>query len=112
MTRSEFVALLSALFTDRQQHEVDAAVHTIFQHLAQELGKGKRVELRGLGSFGTRQHTAHVGRNPRTGEAVKVGEKYVPYFRAGKELKERVNRRNHGMNQHCVSELPSLSEPH
>ncbi|MXV35465.1 MULTISPECIES: integration host factor subunit beta [unclassified Saccharibacter] len=101
MTRSEFVALLSKHFPERELQDVDAAVHHVFDHMTQGLAEGRRVELRGLGSFGTRQHTAHTGRNPRTGETVAVREKKVPYFRAGKELRERVNHSKHEKGQHC-----------
>lgn len=102
MTRSEFVALLSERFLCHDAREIDAAVDNIFDHIAQALAQGRRVELRGLGSFGTREHVAHVGRNPRTGEAVSVKEKKVPYFRAGKELRERVNRLlARGKDPHC-----------
>lgn len=102
MTRSEFIALLSTRFPDWEVTDIDAAIHHIFDHMAQGLAQGRRVELRGLGSFGTRQHTAHTGRNPRTGEAVAVQEKKVPYFRAGKELRERVNYlKTHEKGPHC-----------
>lgn len=102
MTRSEFIALLSAQLPGQDIQDVDAAVQTVLDHMTKGLAEGRRVELRGLGSFGTRKHTAHTGRNPRTGEVVEVREKNVPYFRAGKELRERVNRlKTHGKDQHC-----------
>ncbi|MUG04854.1 integration host factor subunit beta [Bombella sp. ESL0378] len=92
MTRSEFVALLALRLDGMAKEKVSKAVDGIFTHIAEGLEAGNRAELRGIGSFGTRQHTAHQGRNPRTGAAVDVKAKRVPFFRAGKELRERVNR--------------------
>ncbi|MCX5617870.1 integration host factor subunit beta [Bombella sp. TMW 2.2543] len=92
MTRSEFVALLTSRLEGLSREKVGQAVDGVFSHIADGLASGNRAELRGIGSFGTRQHTAHQGRNPRTGQSVAVEAKRVPFFRAGKELRERVNR--------------------
>lgn len=92
MTRSEFVALLTSRLEGISKEKVDQSVDAVFGKIAQSLAEGRRVELRGVGSFGTRQHTAHQGRNPRTGQSVDVKAKRVPFFRAGKELRERVNQ--------------------
>ncbi|MCX5614333.1 HU family DNA-binding protein [Bombella saccharophila] len=92
MTRSEFVALLTSRLDGMTKDKVGKAVDGVFSHIAAGLAAGNRAELRGIGSFGTRQHTAHQGRNPRTGQSVDVEAKRVPFFRAGKELRERVNR--------------------
>ena len=67
-------------------------VATIFNEITAALARGERVELRGFGAFTVKRRDARTGRNPRTGEAVNVEEKAVPFFKAGKELRERVNR--------------------
>ncbi|MCX8666653.1 integration host factor subunit beta [Acetobacteraceae bacterium B3987] len=92
MTRSEFVALLASRLEGISKDKVDQAVDGVFSRIAAGLAAGNRAELRGIGSFGTRQHTAHQGRNPRTGQSVAVEAKRVPFFRAGKDLRERVNQ--------------------
>lgn len=92
MTRSEFVALLTSRLEGVSREKVGQAVDGVFSYIAAGLAAGNRAELRGIGSFGTRQHTAHQGRNPRTGQSVAVDAKRVPFFRAGKELRNRVNQ--------------------
>jgi integration host factor subunit beta len=71
--------------------DVEAIVSTIFDEITKALASGRRVELRGFGAFSTRARDARTGRNPRTGAAVKVDAKRVPYFKPGKELRERLN---------------------
>jgi integration host factor subunit beta len=66
-------------------------VNTIFDEISGALSRGDRVELRGFGSFSVRKRNARVGRNPRTGETVNVDEKFLPFFKTGKELRERLN---------------------
>jgi integration host factor subunit beta len=68
-----------------------AIVATIFDHITAALARGERVELRGFGAFTVKQRNARIGRNPRTGEQVPVGKKAVPFFKAGKELRGRLN---------------------
>ena len=92
MIRSELVQKLCGDFPDLTQREVEGVVSALFDSITEQLATGGRVELRGFGAFSTRQRDARVGRNPRTGEAVPVHEKAVPFFKAGKELRERVNR--------------------
>ena len=92
MIRSELVQKLCGDFPDLTQREVEGVVGALFDSITDQLAKGGRVELRGFGAFSTRQRDARVGRNPRTGEQVDVGEKYVPQFKAGKEIRERLNR--------------------
>ena len=67
-------------------------VDTIFDSMKESLEKGQRIEIRGFGSFAVRQYGAYKGRNPKTGEIVNVPPKRLPYFKVGKELKEKVNR--------------------
>ena len=92
MTKSELIAELSAANPHLLSRDVDLIVATVFNEITAALARGERVELRGFGAFTVKRRDARTGRNPRTGEAVKVEEKAVPFFKAGKELRERVNR--------------------
>jgi integration host factor subunit beta len=92
MTRSELIAELSTANPHLRAHDVELIVATVFDEIAAALTRGERVELRGFGAFTIKRRDARTGRNPRTGEAVPVDEKAVPFFKAGKELRERVNR--------------------
>jgi integration host factor subunit beta len=67
-------------------------VTTVFDEITDALTRGDRVELRGFGAFSVKDRSARMGRNPRTGDAVEVKRKYVPFFKSGKELRERVNQ--------------------
>ena len=91
MTKSELIAELSASNPHLLSRDVEAIVSTIFNEITAALSRGERVELRGFGAFTIKKRDARTGRNPRTGEAVPVDEKVVPFFKAGKELRERVN---------------------
>lgn len=91
MTKSELIAELSAANTHLLSRDVELIVATIFNEITAALARGERVELRGFGAFTVKRRDARTGRNPRTGEAVPVDEKAVPFFKAGKELRERVN---------------------
>ena len=99
MIRSELVQKLCGDFPELTQREVESVVSAIFDSITEQLATGGRVELRGFGAFSTRKRDARVGRNPRTGEAVEVNAKRVPYFKPGKEMRERLNL------QDAVSEL-------
>lgn len=92
MTKSELIAELAAANTHLTSRDVELIVGTIFDEITAALARGARVELRGFGAFTVKRRDARTGRNPRTGEAVPVDEKAVPFFKAGKELRERVNR--------------------
>ncbi|GMN03376.1 integration host factor subunit beta [Erythrobacter sp. MTPC3] len=92
MIRSE---LLQALHNDNPElrvEEVEQVLDIFFDEIAERLAEGGRVELRGFGAFSTREREARTGRNPRTGEAVEVPAKRVPYFKAGKEIRLRLNK--------------------
>ena len=91
MIRSELVQKLCNDFPDLSQREVENVVSAFFDSITDQLATGGRVELRGFGAFSTRQRDARTGRNPRTGEAVDVKAKRVPYFKPGKEMRERLN---------------------
>lgn len=71
--------------------EIERVVEVFFDEIARRLADGGRVELRGFGAFSTRERNARKGRNPRTGETVEVAEKRVPYFKPGKEMRQRLN---------------------
>ena len=91
MIRSELVQKLCGDFPDLTQREVEGVVGAIFDSITDQLAKGGRVELRGFGAFSVKNRPARVGRNPRTGTRVSVTEKYVPFFKTGKEMRERLN---------------------
>jgi len=92
MTKSELIAELAVGNPHLHSADVELIVATIFDEITTALARGERVELRGFGAFTVKRRSARTGRNPRTGEAVPVEEKAVPFFKAGKELRERVNR--------------------
>jgi len=91
MTRSELIAQLAASNPHLRQPDVELIVSTIFDEITDALARGDRVELRGFGAFSIKKRDPRTGRNPRTGSAVAVSAKAVPYFKPGKELRERVN---------------------
>lgn len=92
MTKSELIAELASANPHLLGRDVELIVSTIFEEITAALARGTRVELRGFGAFTVKRRDARTGRNPRTGEAVPVNEKVVPFFKAGKELRERVDR--------------------
>ena len=91
MLRSELVAKLQEEFQPLKGSDVERAVDIVLEELAKALAEGGRVELRGFGAFSVRKRDARTGRNPRTGAAVKVAAKRVPFFKPGKELRLKVN---------------------
>ena len=94
MTKSELIQLLAERHADQHLYHRDyqRVVNRIFTEISDALAEGDRVELRGLGAFSARPRGARVGRNPRTGAAVRVDKKFLPFFKTGKELRERINR--------------------
>ncbi|MCA1747991.1 MAG: integration host factor subunit beta [Sphingomonadales bacterium] len=91
MIRSELVQKLAGENPDLAAKDVERIVGTFFDSITEQLARDGRVELRGFGAFSTRRRQARTGRNPRTGEAVQVPAKRVPYFKPGKEMRERLN---------------------
>lgn len=91
MIRSELVQALARENPELRLEEVEQVVDIFFDEISGRLAEGGRVELRGFGAFSTRLRDARKGRNPRTGEAVEVPQKRAPYFKAGKEMRERLN---------------------
>lgn len=90
MTRSDLIARLAELHPQLLAKDTELAVKVILDTLSATLARGERVEIRGFGSFALNYRPPRQGRNPKTGETVKVPAKYVPHFKAGKELRERV----------------------
>lgn len=90
MTRAELIQNLAAIHRDLTTQDVELAVRTIMDEMSRTLAKGERVEIRGFGSFTCNHRPSRKARNPKTGAPVTVPAKYVPHFKAGKELRERV----------------------
>jgi integration host factor subunit beta len=93
MTKSELILRLAERNPHLYQRDVERIVSTIFEEIAAALSRGDRVELRGFGAFSIKERNARTGRNPRTGEAVQVARKFVPFFKTGKDLRDRLNGR-------------------
>jgi integration host factor subunit beta len=91
MTKSELIQAIAERSPHLYQRDVERIVSTIFEEIAAALARGDRVELRGFGAFSVKRRDARVGRNPRTGATVHVEEKYTPFFKTGKQLRERLN---------------------
>ncbi len=91
MTKSELIEVVA----NSQQHlafkDVELAVKTLLEHMSEALSSGERIEIRGFGSFSLHHRPPRIGRNPKTGDSVALPGKYVPHFKPGKELRERVN---------------------
>ncbi|WP_210397661.1 integration host factor subunit beta [Motiliproteus sediminis] len=91
MTKSELIERLVSRHEHLSVKDVELAVKTILDHMTESLSSGERIEIRGFGSFSLHFRAPRVGRNPKTGESVKLESKYVPHFKPGKELREQVN---------------------
>lgn len=91
MTKSELIEALAAGFPQLPTRDIDYAVNTILEAMVEALTEGKRIEVRGFGSFSVNYRAPRIGRNPKTGEEVQLPGKYVPHFKPGKELRDRVN---------------------
>jgi integration host factor subunit beta len=91
VTKSELIAILAARYPQLAVRDTDLAVKTVLDAMTQALAEGQRIEIRGFGSFSLSERAPRVGRNPKSGEQVMVPGKQVPHFKAGKELRERVD---------------------
>ncbi len=91
MTKSEMIEILSQRQTQLAYRDVELAVKTMLEHMASTLSSGDRIEIRGFGSFSLHYRPPRTGRNPKTGDSVSLIAKYVPHFKPGKEMRERVN---------------------
>ncbi|MBN2906404.1 MAG: integration host factor subunit beta [Rhodobacteraceae bacterium] len=91
MIRSELIQKIAEENPHLYQRDVERIVNTIFEEIISAMAAGDRVELRGFGAFSVKKRDARTGRNPRTGESVDVEEKFVPFFKTGKLLRDRLN---------------------
>jgi len=91
MTKSELIERIAAVQSQLSAKDVELAVKMMLDHMAEALAVGERIEIRGFGSFSLHYRAPRLGRNPKTGEKVKLAGKFVPHFKPGKELRERVN---------------------
>ncbi len=91
MTRSDLIAKLAERYTQLQSKDAELAVKVILDSMSAVLSRGGRIEIRGFGSFALNYRPPRLGRNPKSGDKVQVPAKYVPHFKAGKELRERVD---------------------
>jgi integration host factor subunit beta len=91
MTKSELIEILAQKQLQLAYKDVELAVKTMIDHMANTLANGERIEIRGFGSFSLHYRPPRVGRNPKTGDSVELAAKYVPHFKPGKEMRERVN---------------------
>ena len=92
MIKSELIQRIAEANPHLYQRDVENIVDAVLDEITGALARGDRVELRGFGAFSTKSRPARMGRNPRTGAQVRVNEKVVPYFKTGKEMRERLNR--------------------
>ena len=97
MTKSDLIARLAERFPQLVAKDADFAVKMILDAMSEALAKGDRIEIRGFGSFSLNYRPPRVGRNPKSGDKVSVPEKWVPHFKAGKELRERVDSALNGV---------------
>ncbi len=91
MTKSELINQLTSLYPGHSPRQIEDAVKEIIEQMAQHMASGGRIEIRGFGSFSLHYRAPRIGRNPKTGEQVKLEGKHVPHFKPGKELRERVD---------------------
>ena len=91
MTKSELIEILAQKQTQLAYKDVELAVKNMLEHMATTLANGERIEIRGFGSFSLHFRPPRVGRNPKTGDSVDLTAKYVPHFKPGKEMRERLN---------------------
>jgi len=94
MTKSELIDVLARRQAQLAYKDVELAVKAILEHMSSTLSNGERIEIRGFGSFSLHFRPPRVGRNPKSGEPASLPAKYVPHFKPGKELRERVDYRN------------------
>lgn len=91
MTKSELIEAVAAKVTNFSRKDVEIIVETLFESMAQSLSQGDKVEIRGFGSFKIKERDGRQGRNPKSGENIFIDAKKVPFFKAGKEIRERIN---------------------
>ncbi|WKD51512.1 integration host factor subunit beta [Microbulbifer spongiae] len=96
MTKSELIERIALRLDQLPVKDVELAVRVLLDTMSDALSQGERIEIRGFGSFSLHYRGPRTGRNPKTGDAVALSGKYVPHFKPGKELRDRVNRSMHG----------------
>ena len=112
MTKSELIEKIAKKQPHLPYKDVELSVKTLIEQMAQKLSTGNRIEIRGFGSFSLHFRPPRIGRNPKTGEAVALSGKYVPHFKPGKELRERVNNVNSDVsNEASSSEEQQSAQP-
>jgi integration host factor subunit beta len=116
MTKSELIQRLTERNRHLYQRDLERIVNTIFDQIAAALPRGDRVELRGFGAFSVKRREARQWRNPRTGDGVSIGEKHIPFFKTGKQLRDRLNasvrpRRLHDALGNGVLESGQIAAP-
>jgi integration host factor subunit beta len=99
MTKSELIEILSRQQAHLKSDDVDMAVKTLLEMMSNALTCGERIEIRGFGSFSLHYRPPRLGRNPKTGDSVALPGKYVPHFKPGKELRDRVNGGNDSVDE-------------
>lgn len=92
MTKSELIEIIAARQAQLSSKDVELAVKTMIEQMSETLAAGNRIEIRGFGSFSLHYRAPRIGRNPKTGDSVGLAGKYVPHFKPGKELRDRVNQ--------------------
>ena len=105
MTKSELIDVLATEQNQLAYKDVELAVRLILENLSTALSNGERIEIRGFGSFSLHYRPPRIGRNPNTGESVALSGKYVPHFKPGKELRDRVNE----AYQESLEQLPEVA---
>ena len=90
INKKELIEIIANEQDQLPYKDIELSVKTIIESMIDSLKKGKRIEIRGFGSFSLRYRKSRIGRNPKSGESVNIDERYVPYFKSGKDLKERV----------------------
>ncbi|MDH3688869.1 MAG: integration host factor subunit beta [Gammaproteobacteria bacterium] len=91
MTKSELIEIIAAELPQLAYRDIELGVKSLLGTMSEALAQGERIEVRGFGSLSLHHRPARIGRNPKTGEAVRVPEKHVPHFKPGRELRERVD---------------------
>jgi len=99
MTKSELIEAIAREQSHLAYRDVELAVKCMIEQMSQSLASGERIEIRGFGSFSLHYRPPRVGRNPKTGDSVALAGKYVPHFKPGKELRERVNERHESAHE-------------
>jgi integration host factor subunit beta len=110
MIKSELIDKISETNPHLLQRDIEKIVNVIFDEITEALARGERVELRGFGAFSVKHRPARTGRNPRTGETVDVEEKFVPFFKTGKELRERLNK-NYADGKSAAAPAKAAAKP-